>query len=94
MADLYGSDFITVSGEDGKEYEFEVLSSTEYNGNTYLAVIPAENAEDEMQDLGVSIYRSAEDESGEPTLCPIEDIEELQAVHDLIMDSLFPDTED
>ena len=41
MEDQFGSDFITISDEDGAEYELEVLSTLEYNGSTYLAVIPA-----------------------------------------------------
>ena len=41
MADQYGSDFMTIVDDDGTEYELEVLSTLEYNGFTYLAVIPA-----------------------------------------------------
>ena len=40
MADHYGSDFITISDEDGQEFELEVLTELEYNGSTYLAVVP------------------------------------------------------
>ena len=44
--DQYGSDFLTIVDEDGNEFELEVLSTLEYNGFTYLAVIPAaESAE-------------------------------------------------
>ena len=91
MEDQYGSDFITITDEDGEEYELEVLSTLEYNGCTYLAVIPA-GAEDEG-DLEVSILKSVE-EDGEPILCAIEDEEELQAVYDLIMDSLYEEDTD
>ena len=38
MADEYGSDFITIVDEDGTEFELEVLTSIEYNAQTYLAV--------------------------------------------------------
>ena len=87
MADQYGSDYITISDEDGKEYELEVLSTLEYNGNSYLAVIPAAQP-GEVPDYGVSILRSTE-EDGEPILSIIEDEQELQAVYDLIMDQLY-----
>ena len=86
MADEYGSDFITIADEDGKEYELEVLTKVEYNGASYLAVVPADA--DEGEGLEVSILRST-DEDGEPLLCAIEDEAELQAVYDLIMDSLY-----
>ena len=91
MSDLYGSDFMTIVDEDGTEYELEVLSTLEYDGSTYLAVIPA-GAED-TQDLEVAILKSVE-EDGEPILCAIEDEEELQAVNDLIMEALYEDDEE
>lgn len=87
MADTYGSDFLTITDEDGQEYELEVLSSLEYNGNTYLAVIPAGESQDTLS-LEVSILRSMEDD-GEPWLSVIEDEQELQAVYGLLMDSLY-----
>lgn len=86
MENEYGSDFMTIVDEDGTEYELEILSSLEYNGFTYLAVIPA--GSDEAQDLQVSILKSVE-EDGEPILCAIEDESELEAVYDLIMDELY-----
>lgn len=92
MADEYGSDFITIVDEDGTEYELEVLSTVEYNGSSYLAVIPAANGEEEM-DLEISILKSTE-EDGEPLLCAIEDEQELQAVYELIMDSMYEDEEE
>lgn len=87
MEDQFGSDFITIVDEDGTEYELEVLSTLDYDGNTYLAVIPAGENADEFQ-MEVSILKSVE-EDGEPILCAIEDEQELQAVYDLIMDSLY-----
>ena len=92
MAENYGSDFITIVDEDGTEFELEVLSTLDYNGNTYMAVIPASDGEEEM-DLEVSILKSVE-EDGEPILCAIEDEDELNAVNDLIMDSLYEDEDE
>ena len=92
MADQYGSDFITIVDEDGTEFELEVLSSLEYDGNTYLAVIPAGDSMEELE-LEVSILKSIE-EDGEPILCAIEDEEELRAVYDLIMDSLYEEEDE
>ena len=85
--DQYGSDFITITDDEGKEYELEVLSTLEYNGCTYMAVIPAGDSQDTLQ-LEVSILKSIE-EDGEPILCTIDDEQELEAVYDLIMDSLY-----
>lgn len=88
MTDDYGSDFITIEDEDGTEYELEILSTLEYNGSTYLAVIPAVSYEDSEPDTQVSILKSVE-EDGESILCAIEDEQELEAVYALIMDALY-----
>jgi len=93
MDDYYGSDFMTIVDEDGTEYELEILSTLEYNGETYLAVIPASD-DSEPADLQVSILKSVEDEDGEPILCAIEDDAELEAVYELIMDQLYEADED
>lgn len=90
--DQYGSDFLTITDEDGTEYELEVLSTVEYNGETYLAVIPAGESQETLQ-LEVTILKSIE-EDGEPILCAIDDEAELQAVYDLIMDSLYEDEDE
>ena len=93
MREDFGSDFMTIVDEDGTEFELEVLSTLEYNGCTYLAVIPA-GAEDDAADLEVSILKSVEEEDGESTLCAIEDESELEAVYDLIMEQLYEEDED
>ena len=91
MADNFGSDFITIVDEDGTEYELEVLSTLEYNGETYMAVVPAGSGDEE--ELEVSILKTVE-EDGESILTAIEDEAELEAVYDLSMDSLYEEEEE
>ena len=90
MADEYGSDFITIVDEDGTEFELEVLSSMEYNGSTYLAVILAGSEEENLE---VSILKSVE-EDGESILCAVEDEIELETVYNLIMDELYEEADE
>lgn len=92
MTDIYGSDFMTIADEDGTEYELEVLTTVEYNGFSYLAVIPADGEDNSLSDLQVSILKSVE-EDGESTLCAIEDDAENEAVYALIMDQLYSEQE-
>ena len=89
MENQYGSDFLTITDEDGAEYELEVLTTLEYNGESYLAVIPAGQEDAQLE---VSILKSIE-EDGEPLLCAIEDENELTAVYDLMMDTLYEEEE-
>ena len=91
MAEEYGSDFMTIVDEDGTEFELEILMRTEYNGCTYLAVIPADD--EQQENLEVSILKE-EDDGGESVLVAIEDEDELQAVYDLIMDELYAEDEE
>ena len=89
MEQQYGDDFISITDEDGKEYELEVLAELEHNGSRYLALVPAGSGnDDEEEDLEVSILKSTE-EDGEPLLLAIEDEEELQTVYRMIMDALY-----
>ena len=92
MENQFGSDYMTIVDEDGTEYELEVLSSIEYNGETYLAVTLA-NDRDEAEDLEVNILKSVE-EDGEPILCAIEDEQELETVYALIMEQLYAEDEE
>ena len=89
--DQYGSDFLTIVDDEGNEFELEVLSTLEYNGCTYLAVIPAAESTDTLE-MGVTILKSTE-EDGEAILTVIEDEQELEAVHDILMDSLYEEEE-
>ena len=92
MEDQYGSDFITIVDEDGTEYELEVLSTLEYDGNTYLAVIPAGEHAEEFQ-LEVSILKSVEEDE-EPILCAIEDEDELERVYEAMMNEMFSEEDE
>jgi len=92
MADQFGSDYMTIVDEDGEEYELEVLTTMDWNGSTYLAVIPAGMDDESEEDLEVSILKSIE-EDGEPILCAIEDPQELETVYSLIMEQLYEEEE-
>ena len=86
--DQYSSDYLTISDENGVEYELEVLNTLEYNGSVYLAVILA--AEDpEAEQWDVSILKSVEEAGGESVLLAIDDPQELQDVYGRMMESLY-----
>ena len=89
----YGADIISITDENGEEYELEVLSSVTYKGAEYLALTPADASEDD-EELEISILRSTEDENGEPLLEVVEDDEELEAVYDLLLDQMYEDDEE
>ena len=88
----YGANIISITDEDGVEYELEVLSSVTYKGAEYLALTPAD-AEDDAEELEVSILKSVMD-GDEPILVAVEDDEELETVYDLLMQNLFDEEEE
>ena len=88
----YGPDIISITDEDGVEYELEVLSSVIYQGVEYLALTPA-NAPEDAEELEVSILKSVL-EGEETVLVAVEDEEELETVYDLLMDEMFDEEED
>jgi len=92
MSDEYGSDFITVTDEDGKEFELEHLGTLEREGNTYMAFVPADMDEDD-EDFGIIILRAIE-ENGESLLADVDDEDELNAVYEQFMEELFDEEEE
>ena len=95
MSEDFGPTFITVTDEDGKEIVLEFVDSLEYNGQTYQASFPAETeGEDEDDpDNGLVILKTIH-EDGEDLLSTLDSDEELDAVYDLFMESLFSDEEE
>lgn len=99
MSEEYGPDFITVTDEDGNEFELEHLDTLEYNGQTYMAFFPAvEDGKDvEEVDLdeeyGLIIMKVVEVD-GEEQLSTLDSDEELELVYQQFMEQLFADEED
>ena len=94
MADEYGPTFITVTDEDGKEIVLEFVDALEYNGQQYQAFFPAETEceYDDNPDNGLVILKFLH-EDGEDLLSTLDSDEELDAVYDLFMESLFDEEE-
>lgn len=88
----FGQDLITITDEDGKEYELEKLSTVEYNGSLYYALVPAET-DDEEEELEVSILKGVQ-ENGEEILCTVDDEEELETVYELLINQLYEDEDE
>ena len=89
MEQDYGANYISITDEDGVEYELEVLSTVTYQGAEYMALTPADVSED-AEELEVSILKSVMD-GDEPVLVTVEDDDELEAVYDLLMQTMFED---
>lgn len=87
MSEDYGSDFISVTDEEGNEFELEHLGTLEHDGETYMCFVPADMDEDD-EDFGMIILKVVE-ENGEELLADVDDQEELEHIYDLFMEALF-----
>ena len=96
MSEEYGANFITVTDDDGNEFELEHLDTIEYTGQTYLAFFPAEHEGEEAQneeELGLVILKTVL-ENGEEILSTLDSDEEIDAVYNEFMKELFSEDEE
>ena len=89
MSGEFGPDFITVTDEDGNDIELELVDALEHNGQLYQAFFPAETeGEEDDPDAGLVILKVLH-EDGEDVLSTLDSDEELEAVYERFMESLF-----
>ena len=92
MSEEYGPDFITLTDDEGNEFEVEHLDTLEYNGTVYMAFVPAD-MDEEDEDFGLILLKVVE-KDGEELLADIDDENELNAVYEQFMDVLFQDEDE
>lgn len=94
MSEEFGPTFITVTDEDGQEIVLEFVDALEYQGQMYQAFFPAETEGEEPDDpdTGLVILKVIH-EDGEDMLSTLDSEEEMDAVYDLFIESLFDDEE-
>ncbi len=66
---------VTMVNEDGEKHDFLHLDSFELNGETYVVLLPADEGDEDCEE--VLIYTLTVDEDGSETLMPIDDEAEL-----------------
>ena len=95
MSEEYGANFITVTDDEGNEFELEHLDTMELGGTTYMAFFPAVTEEEQEQDedLGL-IFMKVIVENGEELLSTLDTDEEAEMVYNAFMEELFEDEEE
>jgi len=95
MSEEFGPTFVTITDEDGQEIVLEFVDALEYNGQQYQAFFPVETEDEEAdeEEQGLVILKVIH-EDGEDLLSTLDSDEELDAVYDLFMESLFEDEEE
>lgn len=92
MSEGYSGNIISISDEDGNNYELEHLDTIEMDGVYYLAFLPVNDGKGD-EDLGMVILKSEPGEDGEDYLVVPSD-EEVDRAYDIFMEELFSDEEE
>ena len=102
MSEEFGGEFITLTDEEGNEFELEYCTTVEYNGTVYMAFLTvtegdedtsSEEVDEESEDGGLVILKVVQVD-GEDQLATLDNEEELNAVYELVMEDLFSEDED
>ena len=103
MSEEFGPDFISVTDEDGNEFELELVDTLEHNGVTYFALFPAVGEDEETgepidvdaddEEYGLVIMKTIVD-NGEEILSTPDSDEELEEVYNLFMERFFEEEDE
>lgn len=95
MSEEFGPNFISVTDEDGNEFELEHVDTIVYKGQVYMAFFPADTGDEEPdeEDTGLIILKVV-DVDGEEQLSTLDSEEELEEVYDQFMEELFREEDD
>ena len=85
----YTPDILTLTDEDGKEFNFEVLDAADWNDAHYLAVVPyAEDSKERLEEDAELLIMRVGDDEGEEYLDVVDDDDELAAVSEMFANRL------
>ena len=78
---IFEENIVPLIDEDGNEVKFEIIADTEYEGATYIALIPVDEESEEYFIL--KAVTSEDDPDDLEDLIEIEDDDEFQKVADI-----------
>ena len=78
-------DVFTLTDEEGKEEQFELIGQCTYGDAIYYALVSVEGSEEEY------VILRLEEEDGETILVTVDDDDEFEAVADIFDDQVFGD---
>ena len=94
MDNKFGADIITLTDDEGNEFEFEHIDTIEFNGKMYLAFTETAEKQNDENISEIIILRLDKDENGEDVLSTVDDESELEAAYEAFMEEAFEDGEE
>ena len=74
---------LSLTDEEGNEFEYEVIDAIEYNGEEFAVLLPVE----EEIDAEVIILAVEVDEDGMENFFSVDDVETLEAVYEIFKEN-------
>ena len=93
MDNKFGADIITLTDDEGNEFEFEHIDTIELKGKMYLAFTEADENKKDESVSEIIILRLDKDEDGEEILSTVDDESELEAAYEAFMEEAFDEEE-
>ena len=94
MDNKFGADIITLTDDEGNEFEFEHIDTIELKGKMYLAFTETDENQNDENVSEIIILRLDKDENGEEVLSTVDDESELEAAYEAFMEEAFDDSEE
>ena len=90
----FGDNIISISDEDGNDFELLILDEADMNDVHYLALTESQNP-DEESNLEVIILKVIQDEeTGEDLLSTVDSEAELEAIYQIFEDQMFSEDDE
>ena len=93
MDNKFGADIITLTDDEGNEYEFEHIDTIELNSKMYLAFTEADASDEDENVSEIIILRLDKDENGEDILSTVDNEAELEAAYEAFMEEALEEDE-
>ncbi len=85
------STYITITDEDGTDFEMELLDEIEMDGQLYYALANADVSDEETEEI--IILKVSEEDSEEMLVTPDDD-DEAERAFQIFMDRIWDDSDD
>lgn len=87
MDEEFGASYITITDDEGNEFELEHLGTVELDDEEYMVFLPADMDENDP-DYGFIILK-VEEVDGEEQFVSIDDDDELERVYNYYIETVF-----
>lgn len=90
----YGDNIISISDEDGNDFDLLILDEADMNGVHYLALCESTTPEEEENVEIIILKTITDEETGEELLSTVDSDDELEAIYQIFEERMFSEDEE